>query len=335
MKNFYAQIKKRVKSIFNRRIRRAQVSVVVPAYNCEKTIERCLDALLNQSQRKIKIICVDDGSKDDTLKILREYEKRFRRVKVISQKNGGRSVARNVGLQIVRTKYVMFCDADDWYEQNMCENMIDVIERGKANLAICGIKIIYETHSEMKKRDEEYYKIYYEGVKVVDDELIDHTDVSVCNKIFRMDVVRKNDIQFPDKLNNEDYYFYNAYMSVSKTAYYLNQKLYNYVRHEGSIMSDNFDKKKMSIDHLLVAEKLFQFYRKNGFLEEHRDLFWRQWIASFWFSYEHSEKKYHKAINERAKVFLDRYYEKYEPSDLELQKYKKDIITTINKTEKK
>ena len=91
----------------------------------------------------------------------------------------------------------------------------------------------------------------------------------------------------------------------------------------------------MSIDHLLVAEKLFQFYRKNGFLEEHRDLFWRQWIASFWFSYEHSEKKYHKAINERAKVFLDRYYEKYEPSDLELQKYKKDIITTINKTEKK
>lgn len=325
-----SSIQKRIKSIWNRRIRKPLLSVVVPVYNGEKTIGRCLDSLLNQTQRRIKIICVNDGSTDKTAQLLKKYQLRNRRIKVINQNNDGRSAARNAGLIAVKTKYVMFCDDDDEYEPNMCESMLNAVEDNKTDLAVCGIKVVYKVHSEMKESDEEYYRLKFDGKRDIDDEVIIQTDVSVCNKIFRMSIIDDYRIQFPDGLDNEDYYFYNAYMSVAKTVYFVNQKLYTYIRHEDSIMSENFEKKKFSIDHLIVAEKLFDFYEKNGFLKGHRDLFWRQWIASFWFSYEHSGKKYFSWIREEAGKFLDDNYEKFKPSDKELQKMKDDIVKVLN-----
>ncbi|MBQ1298826.1 glycosyltransferase family 2 protein [Candidatus Saccharibacteria bacterium] len=314
---------------------RAPVSVIVPVYNGEKTIGQCLDSLVEQSHKKIKIICVDDGSTDGTSEILNRYRKKYRRVQIINQKNGGRSLARNTGLKAVKTKYVMFCDSDDWYEKNMCENMIDAMERSRADLVVCGVNMVYETHDEMKESDENYYKLNYSGEQQIDDEKISKTNGSVCNKIFKMDVVRGNKICFPKDLNTaEDYYFYCAYMSVSKTVYFLNQKLYNYRRHDNSIMSNNFNKKKLSMDDILVAEKIFNFYRKNGFIMEHKDLFWRQWIASFWASYRYSAEKYHWKIKEEAEKFLDKNYEKYKPSDSEIIEWKNDIVLTLNKIKK-
>lgn len=123
-------------------------------------------------------------------------------------------------------------------------------------------------------------------------------------------------------------------MSVSKTAYFLNQRLYNYRRHADSIMSSNFDKRKVSVDDILVAGKLFDFYNKTGFLREHKDLFWRQWIASFWASYKYSANKYHWVIKKEAQLFLNKYYEKYKPADPEIVKWKNDIVKTLNKIKK-
>ena len=335
MKYDYKYFKKRIKSFLKRRVLPAPISVIVPIYNGERTLRKCLDKLLEQTQRRIKIICVNDGSTDGTEQILKEYSQKDRRIVVINQENGGRSAARNMGLLAVKTKYVMFCDADDWYESNMCENILDAIEKSNADLAICGIKMIYESHMEMMESDENYYKVYFDGKRKVNDEVISRTNGSVCNKIFRMDIIRRNKINFPQGLHTaEDFYFYNAYMSVSKTAYFLNQKLYNYRRHPDSIMSANFDKKKVSIDDILVAEKLFDFYKKTGFLNKHKDLFWRQWIASFWASYKYSAKKYHWMVKEEAWRFLDKYYERYKPTDSEIVKWKNDIVKTLNKIKK-
>ena len=261
--NNISAVLRRIKSIWNRRIRRPLVGVVVPIYNGEKTIKRCLNSIMNQTQKRLIIICVNDGSTDKTAQILEDYQLKDRRIRVINQENGGRSAARNAGLSAVKTKYVMFCDDDDEYEPDMCESMLNVIEDSQADIAACGIKVTYKTHSEMRESDDEYYRLKYEGKKDIDDEVIIQTDVSVCNKIFRVNIIKNYDIQFPDGLDNEDFYFYNAYMSAAKTIYFLNKKLYNYIRHSDSIMSDNFEKKKFSVDHLVVAEKLFDFYRKS------------------------------------------------------------------------
>ncbi|MBR3236712.1 glycosyltransferase [Candidatus Saccharibacteria bacterium] len=294
---------------------KAKISVIVPVYNVEEYLPKCLNSLTSQTEKDIKIICVDDGSTDGSLAILKEYEKKDKRILVVSKKNGGLSSARNAGLLKCDTEYVMFCDSDDFYAKRMCEKMLSTIEEDESDLATCTQNVIYLTHSEMKESDRNYYRLNYVGKQYIHDELILKTDVSVLNKIFRMSVIQKYDIKFPEGLNNEDFYFYNAYMSVAKSISYVNQRLYNYIRREGSIMSSNFAADKMSMDHLLVAEKLFDFYKKTGFLKKHRDLFWKQWVMSFWFSVEHSSKQHKEEIVRRARSFLKDNYKEWGPED--------------------
>lgn len=297
-----------------------KVSVVVPVYNVEEYLEKCLDSIVGQTLREINIICVNDGSTDGSLNILRDYAEKDKRITVISKKNGGLSSARNAGLKKCNTEYVMFCDSDDYIAPTMCEKMLSVIEKDDSDLAVCTQNVIYLTHDEMKRSDRSYYRLNYTGKQYIHDELIIGTDVSVLNKIFRMDIIRENNISFPEGLNNEDFYFYNAYMSVSRSISFVNQRLYNYIRRDGSIMSENFRAEKLSMDHLLVAEKLFDFYKKNGYLNKHRDLFWQQWLMSFWFSVDHSSSKYRKEIFEHAREFIRTHYDGCEPSEKDLRR---------------
>lgn len=293
----------------------AKVSIIVPVYNVEKYIEDCLNSLTSQSLKDIEIICINDGSTDKSGEIIEKIAKQDKRIKLIKQENGGRSVARNAGLKAVSTKYVMFCDADDCFEKTMCEKMVEKIEKSDVDVVVCGLEIKYENHEEQARSDEIYYRVKFRGRNYIDDNIIMKTDASVCNKIFRMDLINKYNISFPDRLNNEDYYFYNAYMSVAQTADFISQKLYKYIRHEGSIMSENFDKNTYSPDHLEVAMKLFSFYKKTGFLKDHLNLFWTQFAESYWFSYFHSARKSQAKIHKLGKDFILKYYDRFTPSN--------------------
>lgn len=304
-----------------------KVSVIVPVYNVEEFLPKCLDSLINQTYKDIKIICVNDGSTDGSLEVLKEFKKKDKRIQVISKKNGGLSSARNAGLERCDTPYVMFCDSDDYYAKGMVEKLLKTLESDNSDIAVCTQNVIYLTHNEMEESDRNYYRLNYTGKQYIHDDLILRTDVSVLNKIFRMDIIKKYRIQFPDGLNNEDFYFYNAYMSVAKTISYVNQRLYNYIRREGSIMSDNFDADKLSMDHLLVAEKLFDFYKETGFIEGHRNLFWSQWVMSFWFSVEHSSKKYKDEIFKEGRAFIRKISNEYTPDDKGLRWEIKYILT--------
>lgn len=95
-------------------------SIIVPVYNSQEFLHKCLDSLVNQTLHDIEIICIDDGSTDDSLSILREYANADNRVIVITQQNSGPSVARNKGLSIAKGKYILFVDSDDWLEYDAC-----------------------------------------------------------------------------------------------------------------------------------------------------------------------------------------------------------------------
>ena len=310
-----------------RKMSKSLVSVIVPVYNGEKTIESCLKSLLSQSLKDIEIICVNDGSTDGTREILEKYSKKYNYVKNIECENSGRSAARNIGIKNCKTKYVMFCDDDDSYRRDMCKKMVSAMEENAVDIGICGVNIQYNTHKEMKESDDEYYGIGFEGKQKINDNVILNTDVSVWNKIFRMDIINQNEISFPDGLNNEDFYFYNAYMSVSDSAYYLNEKLYNYVRQKGSIMSNIYTGKESSWDHLTVAERLFDYYKKTGFLSEHTDLFWEQWVLSYWFSYDYLTNDEDKArMGKQAVRFICKNYKKWQPKRESVRLNVEDIL---------
>ena len=290
---------------------KSKVSIIVPVYNCEKMIGNTLERLVKQTLKEIEIVCVNDGSTDDSLEILNRWTKKDKRIKVVNQKNGGLSAARNTGIRNASSPYLMFCDGDDLFDKKMCKIMVNAIEREDVDIVACGTEVKYDAHSEIAGSDENYYRIKFVGRRYIDDEITAKTDVSVCDKLFKAEFINKNKICFPNDLNNEDYYFYNAYMSVAKTIYFVNQKLYTYIRHEDSIMSENFEKNSYSPDHLLVVQKLFDFYCKTGFIDAHKNFFWSQFSESYWFSYEHSAKKYHKTIHKIAKDFIEENIRKY------------------------
>lgn len=297
-----------------------KVSIVVPVYNGEKPIERCLNSLLKQTLKEIEIICVNDGSTDKTLKVLKKYAADYSNIKVVSQKNGGLSSARNTGIKNASSSYIMFCDGDDVFMPSMCERMVKAMDDERVDVVACGTKVKYKAHSEIAGSDVQYYRIKFIGRHYVNETITSKTDVSVCDKIFRKDLLEKYNICFPEGLNNEDYYFYNAYMSVARTIYFINKKMYSYVRHEGSIMSENFEQNSYSPDHLLVAIKLFSFYKKNHFLKKHLDFFWDQFVESYYFSYLHSAESRRKEIQGIANEFIKINYSSYKPIDSDIRK---------------
>lgn len=116
------------------------ISIIIPVYNAEKYINRCIKSIVNQSYQELEIILVNDGSTDNSLSICETLATQDNRIKVISQDNGGVSKARNTGLRLTKGEYVMFLDSDDYMLPDMCKTMLDVLHSKQADCVICGIK---------------------------------------------------------------------------------------------------------------------------------------------------------------------------------------------------
>ena len=112
------------------------ISIIVPVYNVAPYLPKCLDSLVNQTYRDLEIICVNDGSTDDSLRILREYEARDKRVKVLSRENRGISYSRNDALEMAQGEWTMFVDSDDWIDLNTCQSALDTALQHQADLVM-------------------------------------------------------------------------------------------------------------------------------------------------------------------------------------------------------
>ncbi|MCL2883101.1 MAG: glycosyltransferase, partial [Coriobacteriia bacterium] len=247
------------------------ISIIVPVFNTGPYLSKCLDSLVGQSLIDIEIICVNDGSTDDSLAIMRAYAERDSRVIAIDQANSGVSTTRNTGLQQARAPYLMFCDSDDWFDPNMCRIMHDTLIEQQVDVVICGWKIIFEIPDELKQGVEEYLRLKYRGRRKIDWQQIINTDVSLCNKIYRREIIDRYQIDFPDGLLFEDAYFNDAYMTASETIYFLHQPLYNYLRHEKSVMSESFKKKGTAADYLQIAFRCYDYLHKHQLYEQFQD----------------------------------------------------------------
>ena len=114
-----------------------KVSVIIPVYNTEEYLRECLDSVVNQTLKDIEIICIDDGSTDSSLDILKEYAKKDNRITVLKQKNQSSGIARNAGLSIAQGKYLSFLDSDDLFELELLESLYKKIISTKSDIAIC------------------------------------------------------------------------------------------------------------------------------------------------------------------------------------------------------
>lgn len=208
------------------------VSIIVPVYNTEDWVGKTLDSLIAQSWENVEIICVNDGSTDNSAEVLNGYARQDRRVKVMHQPNAGVAAARNTGLAAARSRYVAFADSDDWLEPDACEKAVRLMLDDPDLDYVCwGVELVYGRvkpcgYPEAGLRN----LIKHEGKQRMSLQIVRDTLGSVWNKLFKLEIIRKYDIQFPHGHLSEDVGFWHKYAAHSLYGYYVADKLYNYNR---------------------------------------------------------------------------------------------------------
>lgn len=279
-----------------------QVAIIVPVCNAEDYIIKCLDSLQNQTFSDIKIICIENGSTDESWqKII--SKKSDKRLLAMRTPEANVSFARNLGLfwALKTAPYVMFCDADDSYEESMIETMVSKIQDTEADLVCCEIKVEYLTDYSLKQSDDDYYRLDFEGYHDQIKNIINGIDYSLCNKIFRSQIIRDYSISFPVNFHYEDACFCWKYLAASNSIFFIKQKLYNYLRHDNSIMNKTFAKENKSIDHIRITEDIYDFLSRSKLLSSLKDEFYQ-----FYHTYLELAWKYSDEASGKQIEFMDR-----------------------------
>ena len=170
-----------------------KVSIIVPVYNVEKYLSKCLESLINQTLKDIEVICVNDGSTDDSLSILKEYANKDSRIKIIDKQNEGVSVARNTGIEVATGEYLMFVDSDDYLVENACEKALNSIEHNNSDICIFGHYDLVDGNKIISHKTNDLIKIKDLNVK---ENLVEYS-IYIWDKIYRTEFIKSNQIKFP------------------------------------------------------------------------------------------------------------------------------------------
>jgi len=214
---------------------KAKVSIIVPFHNTEKYIGTCLKSLTEQTYSDIEIICINDGSTDNSRAIVEEFQQEDKRIHLLNQKNAGSCISRKQGLSVASGKYIMFCDSDDYYEPEMVATMVECMEtHADVDLATCGS---FTHHISGAKRNlESYLRHKRHGISDLTQTMKYKETVLLWNKIFRKELWDKYDIKACDELRGDDDNLVFKYLSVSKKIYHIKKEFYNHIIRKDSLM---------------------------------------------------------------------------------------------------
>ena len=179
-----------------------KVSIIVPVYNVEKYLKDCLESLINQTLKNIEIICINDGSSDASLNILREYEKRDSRIIVVDKKNEGQSIARNIGIDLAQGEYIGFVDSDDWVDEDYFEKLYNSAIKNECDIACAGYKYYKKNKFNVRKNYEAELLCMTVREKVRLDNL--PKDNYIWNKIYKRSVWNDLGVKFQPSRFYED-----------------------------------------------------------------------------------------------------------------------------------
>lgn len=242
------------------------VSIIVPVYNTESYLEKCLNSILNQTYENIEIIIIDDGSTDNSYKILQKFQNKNKRIRLLQQKNSGQGVARNKGIEISKGEYIFFIDSDDRVTENMVEEMVSEIEKTDSDFS--SFLIAFEDSKSQK-----IYKKKFNSTILKNDEIYQNTleikDIFIVpwNKIYKRKFLVDNEIYFPKIKKNEDILFIHKLAFFSKKCSFINKIFYYSWMREGSTSRNVTEENiKASLEllkrekELLLKNKCFEKY---------------------------------------------------------------------------
>ena len=251
-----------------------KVSIIIPVYNTEKYVEKCINSIRNQSYKNLEIIIIDDGSTDDSSLICTNLSKKDKRIVYKKIKNGGVSNARNYGLNISTGDYISFVDSDDYISNDYIEKLVKIAIEKNSQIVVCGLtEVTPETeqkisiYKEMKERCKDIT-----FPKKIEDYLLTFEFNSSCSQLISKDLININNIEFNKNIKyGEDMLFSLDCYINSKKTYYLKQYGYYYIRNDNSAMGkvDTKSINKYYDDNLNSTNIILNKYK---FCDELKDL---------------------------------------------------------------
>lgn len=246
----------------------SKVSIIVPVYNVEKYLTRCLDSLINQDFTDIEIICIDDGSTDLSGKILDDYAEKDDRIKVIHQTNGGQSVARNAGMKMASGKYINFVDSDDWIDLNFIERLYNAAEKYNADIATASII--------RKRQNIEKFRLHYTEEIIAETlpEKIALYNVPKCcyvwNKLYKKELIK--DFLFKEGVYFEDVLWLPEILKRSRKTVTVPDANYYYWANPKSTVKQKQSPKKIA-DRADSKRFIIKFFEENNLPLSKKDRF--------------------------------------------------------------
>ncbi|MCF1617098.1 MAG: glycosyltransferase [Staphylococcus equorum] len=262
---------------------KSTISVIVPVYNAEKSLKECIESIIEQTYKNLEIIIIDDGSNDNSGKISEDFAKIDKRIKVVRQRNMGPSSARNKGLNIATGDYIQFVDSDDKIVKDMCEILLKQMVKD-VELTICGYSINERPNSNTKVHDRvptvSGFFYFTSFIKNFGELFHGRVINSNCNKLYRSEVIQKNDICFSDRLDmGEDLLFNLCYIkSMRGGVKVIEDELYEYNNYNDDSLTRQYKKEyfqNQKMLFLLVKEFLIDL---DGYDKTNR--FYNEWKFS-------------------------------------------------------
>ena len=240
-----------------------KISIVIPVYNGEKYIKRCLDSILKQTLQDLEIIIINDGSTDKTQEILESYQKQCSdKIKIINKENEGQGKARNVGIDASRGEFITFVDADDEILEDMLQNLYETAKKEKADVVVCDYYEISKNGKVARKAIPQKYN------DIKRDYII--SVAGPCNKLIKTELLRNNKLYFMQTGAYEDISMIPLIGLYASKIIYLEKPLYNYYIRQGSTMRQNtFNDKLLSIYEVL--DHLTKEFERTGLLENYKE----------------------------------------------------------------
>ena len=236
-----------------------KVSVIVPFYNVEKYIDKCLNSLVSQTLEDIEIIIVNDGSKDNSETIAKEYSSKYKdKIIYLEKENGGLSDARNYAIPYATGEYIAFLDSDDYVEIDMYEQMYEKAKKENADIVECDF--LWEYPNEKIESKGRIYKDKH--------DILLNARVVAWNKLIKKELIEKTKVKFPYGLRYEDVEFFYKLIPYINKLDIVNKPFVHYVQRDNSISNSQNSRTKEIID---ILDNVINYYKENAIYEEYRN----------------------------------------------------------------
>ncbi len=289
-----------------------KISVIIPVYNCEQYIERCLDSVIEQNFDDYEIICINDGSEDKSLQILEKYQENYDFIRIISIRNSGQGHARNLGIANSCGDYLLFIDADDSLKYNCLKLMYQNAIDNSSDICVGEIERIYTYKPSLleriffhnKNEKENFSSFLFENKNLINEIL-----PSPVAKLIKKSYVNQNNIKFAENFIYEDLYFSQNLFVYNPKIVLCNKLVYSYFIRKNSTMQNNY---KIN-DMFKIIDKIVDLYKNEGIYDEFKSeleylIFYHLSIGTAYRLFKYGGRSIRSAIKETRNFIRKRNY---------------------------